>query len=175
MSQEYRKEYYEKNKDKIKEHMRTKILCLACNTWVTRNTLPKHKLSKKHTQSKEIEKAKCDAELNKHNAANFEYVDSQINHMREQLIYSIHNILDKKLDQDKDYLENQLLGLREDILHKCDYKLNVLATDLIVGQHIEKLKNKKLNNLPIEKEYTHPNIEYSDNLDSESEDNKSVV
>lgn len=54
MTPEYRREYYEKNKEKIKEHMRQKVLCTECDVWITRNTVPKHKLSNKHISNAKL-------------------------------------------------------------------------------------------------------------------------
>lgn len=45
---EYKKNYYEQNKDKIKEYYKTKVQCDICGAIYARSSASHHKRTKKH-------------------------------------------------------------------------------------------------------------------------------
>ncbi len=67
-SKEYKQEYYQKNKERIKEleinnHRYDPIFCEICNKTIKQMNMPAHLKTKNHTRMKEIEiiddKIKC--------------------------------------------------------------------------------------------------------------------
>lgn len=50
----YKKRYYEKNKEKIREYNNTKIMCPICMKKISRSVIRRHERSKTHQKMLEI-------------------------------------------------------------------------------------------------------------------------
>jgi peroxiredoxin len=61
---EYMKDYYSKNKDKLKENSIKKVYCECCNKEISKANWNKHIKNKVHLQNKELKDKKNNESIN---------------------------------------------------------------------------------------------------------------